>query len=213
MLKAIFFDMDGVISNTQKYHIISWRKAFAKYGLKLKKLEVALLEGMSYAETTDLVCERYNLNLSLKEKNELIKYREKVMDKVFRLKLFDIKRDLDKLKQKGLKLALVTGSNRHTIHKVLDENFPNIFDEIVSGDDVKHGKPSIEPYKKAFEKFNFKKHEVLVVENAPLGILSAKNFGLTVFALTTTLPKKYLSGADKIFRSHKRLFKEVLGKV
>ena len=82
----------------------------------------------------------------------------------------------------------------------------NLFNAIVSVDDVINGKPHPEPYLKAIDILKCDPKYALVIENAPLGIESAKKAGLDCFAIETTLPGSYLKNADRIFKSHRLLF-------
>ncbi|MDP8212654.1 MAG: HAD family phosphatase [Candidatus Zapsychrus exili] len=112
---------------------------------------------------------------------------------------------LKDLKKQGFKLALVTGSAHSEIKKILPERIYNLFEVIVTGSDVKNGKPHPEPYLKAIKALKIKKTQAIVIENAPFGIKSAKTAGLKCYAIETSLPKKYLKQADKIFENIKSL--------
>jgi len=67
---------------------------------------------------------------------------------------------------------------------------------VITGDDVSKGKPDPEAYLKAANELNVVSSECLVIENAPLGIEAAKRAEMRVVALTTTLDREVLSGAD-----------------
>lgn len=112
---------------------------------------------------------------------------------------------LSTLKQMNLKLAVVSGANRDFVTSIVKNNFDGLFDVVISGSDVKYGKPNPEPYLKAIDKLNVDSDSAIVIENAPLGIESAKSAKLKTFALTTTLGEDNLKNADKIFKSHAEL--------
>ena len=82
----------------------------------------------------------------------------------------------------------------------------NKFDVIISGDDTEKGKPNPEPYLAAMQKLNILPIESLVIENAPLGIQSAKTAGAYCIAITTTLGREYLKEADEVVKNHRELF-------
>ena len=113
------------------------------------------------------------------------------------------------MKNNGLKLAVVTGANKEFATKIVSNYFESYFDVLINGEDVKNSKPSPEPYLKALELLKLSSQEVLVIENAPLGIKSAKNANLEVLALQTTLEKSKLKEADLIFKNHEDLFQYV----
>ena len=91
----------------------------------------------------------------------------------------------------------VTAQWRRTV----PDGFLEKFDALVTGEDTRHGKPSPEPYLKAVEKLNLRPEDCLAVENAPLGIESAKKAGLYCAAVCSTLDRSYLTAADEIFAS------------
>jgi beta-phosphoglucomutase-like phosphatase (HAD superfamily) len=93
----------------------------------------------------------------------------------------------------------------------MDKFYPGIFDVIVSGEDVKNGKPDPEPYEKAIAKLGLSKDECLVVENAPLGIESAKNAGVFCVGVPTYLDKTKLHEADIIVKNHAELIDYLTG--
>jgi HAD superfamily hydrolase (TIGR01509 family) len=106
-------------------------------------------------------------------------------------------------------MCVATGSAKRVVDDLLDKNFSGLFECYISGDDVKKGKPDPEAYLLALKKIGGSIKNTLVVENAPLGIESARKAGLKVYALETTLPKRYLLKSEKIFKNHKELFKEI----
>jgi beta-phosphoglucomutase-like phosphatase (HAD superfamily) len=70
---------------------------------------------------------------------------------------------------------------------------------------VVHGKPNPEPYQTALDQLGLNKQDAFVVENAPLGIRSAKAAGLRCIALETSLAREYLKDADYVFSSFSEL--------
>ena len=118
---------------------------------------------------------------------------------------------LKKIKAQNLEIFVVTGSGQPSLIDSLEENFPKIFQKqkMVTAFDVKHGKPNPEPYLMALKKSGLKPWEIMVVENAPLGIESAKAAGLfTIGVNTGPLNSNVLSeyGADIIFDGMKDLY-------
>ncbi len=105
----------------------------------------------------------------------------------------------------GFVMALVTGTSRDELQRMLSEEIQSYFSEIITGTDVIHGKPNPEPYQKALLKLNLNPIDAFVIENAPLGIQSAKAADIRCIALETSLPKEYLSDADHVFSSFDNL--------
>jgi HAD superfamily hydrolase (TIGR01509 family) len=113
---------------------------------------------------------------------------------------------LHDLRGRGYRLGLVTGSARSVVDESLaPTGYADLFDVIVTGDEVTQGKPNPEPYRLAAEGMDFPPSQCLVVENAPFGIQSAKAAGMACVALSTTLPANKLASADHIFTSARDL--------
>ena len=205
-MRAVIFDMDGVLIDSMKYHIYSWSKAFEVLGLKTTKKEILLFEGMSSKKTINMILKKNNITLTNNEKNKLQTNRKEILNKTFKFVIYEeVLEILYFLKSKNIRLGLVTGSNREFTNKIIEKYFKNLFDVIITGDDIKNGKPNSKPYEKAKQKFDFKDSDFLVIENAPLGIESAKKAKLKVIALKTTLNKNYLEKADLILKNHREL--------
>ena len=111
----------------------------------------------------------------------------------------------------GLGVMLVTGSGQPSLLDRLNNDFPGVFirERVISSFDVKNGKPHPEPYLTALHKGDLKPFETIVIENAPLGIESARAAGLFVVAVNTgPLPDSILldAGANILFPSIEALY-------
>ena len=206
-MKGVVFDMDGVLVDSMAFHIYSWCEAFKKSNLVVSDEELSLFEGMPYRETVDYVSKKNNVSLSESEKKLIYTIKKDILDSVFELKTYlGIVDFVSLLKKQGFKLAVVTGSNREFADKVVSSFFGGSFDFVITSDDVIKGKPNPEPYLKAINLIGLEKKDLVVIENAPLGIKSAKDAGLKVIALETTLDKMHLGEADIVFNNHAGLF-------
>ena len=142
-----------------------------------------------------------NRSLSDETAEKVIKLKRKIFNDIFTVTLMKgIKDFLFELKDRQYNLALVTGTRLEVVKKVLQVGLDDIFKVIVTGESVNKGKPDPEPYLKAVEELSARKEDCIVIENAPAGITSAKNAGLTCFAVQTSLPGEYLKDADRIFK-------------
>lgn len=195
--KAIIFDMDGVIVDSMPYHFLAWYEALRPFGVRVSCFDVFCREGERWDKTLkDLLC-RAGIKPSGAVLKRIFSLREKLFRKYFRRFIFKgVENFLVCLKKQGFLLGLVTGTPATEIKKILPLRIRDIFDSIVAGDHVKNGKPHPEPYKKAARNLQVTSRECVVVENAPLGIESAKKAGMFCFGLTTSLPKEYLREAD-----------------
>lgn len=203
--KAVCFDMDGVIVDTMRHHVEAWRHAFNINGYDHEELIFYLREGMPGKKTIVDVFNHSNVEVN-EELIERIYVQKRDYFKEHAQYEFieETVSTLIALSDERIPIAVVTGSRKEFVSEVLSK-LPVTFDIIVTGDDVKEGKPSPEPYLLAMDRLSFKPSEWLVIENAPLGIQSAKSAGAYCLAVETTLEEKYLKEADQIIRPKEML--------
>jgi beta-phosphoglucomutase len=208
MYKAIIFDFDGVVADTMKDNCKAWQMALETFGIKIDPIEYYVLEGMGRFQISNHFIIKYNLNPDLNSK--IAETKEHFYSQINNFSLYpDITSILVYIKKTDLKIGLVTGASRNRIYKYVNEVFLTFFDVIITADDVINSKPNPEPYQKAIDYLNFDSSECLIIENASLGITSAKAAGCYCMAIETTLSSQYLKEADEIFATHKELFKKI----
>jgi len=196
-VKAILFDLDGVIVDTLHFHFLAWQEMFNRWGGEVRELTVLLHEGRSSREILPLLIEEAGIDIPEDQRHDFIETKRAYYRSIVDVQFYpEAKETLKKLHKEGYTLALVTACARRNMNHALSENELKFFDVIITGDDIPRAKPNPDPYDIARKKLGLEKDECLVVENAPLGIESGKNAGIRVAAIATTLPKKYLKGAD-----------------
>ena len=211
-LRAVLFDMDGVLYNSMPSHAKAWHRAMAHFGYDLPEQEAYMHEGRTGASTINIVSLRQR---GVKESEERIQEIYRVKSEYFNeyppadpmpgaLTL------LRKLQAQGLKILIVTGSGQASLLDRLNHHFPNIFCRklMVTAFDVKRGKPDPEPYLMGLQKGDLRADECVVVENAPLGVRAAKAAGIFTIAVNTgPLPNEALTdeGADLLLPSMQAL--------
>ncbi|MET3727780.1 beta-phosphoglucomutase [Fictibacillus halophilus] len=197
-IKAVCFDMDGVIVDTMRHHVEAWRHAFNINGFDHEELVFYLREGMPGKKTIVDVFNHSNVEVNEELVNSIyVQKRDYFKEHAQYEFIEETVSTLIALRDEHIPIAVVTGSRKEFVSEVLSK-LPVTFDIIVTGDDVKEGKPSPEPYLLAMDRHSFNPSEWLVIENAPLGIQSAKRAGAYCLALETTLDSKYLKEADVI---------------
>ena len=187
-LKAVLFDMDGVLFDSMPNHALSWHRVMKAHGLDLSYDEAYMHEGRKGFDTIQFVCRKQGVQISsdeikaiYAEKTELFQTLPSPKPMVGSYEL------LQKVWNDSLIPMLVTGSGQASLLESLNIFFPGIFrrESMITSFDVKNGKPNPEPYLKALERGNLKPWETLVIENAPLGIEAARRAGLFVIAVNT----------------------------
>ncbi len=211
---AVIFDMDGVITNTMPDHFRAWHRIFAGYGIHVSHLDVYAREGQRGISSVLEIFRERKKAIDLREAKRILAAKERLFKRIAKTRFIPgARRFLRVLSKNNFKLALVTGTARHEVHKILPQHLYNLFSAIVTGSDVKNGKPHPEPFLLALKKLGVAPRRAVVIENAPFGIESAQKAGLKCFALETSLKYPYLDKADAIFQSIKDLLERVEFKV
>jgi len=204
--KAVIFDMDGVIIDSMPYHFLAWYEALRPWGVRINCFDVYSKEGERWEQSLRDFLRRSGIRPTEKLLQKIFLTRQRIFKKYFKRFVFPgAKEFLACLKKKGYSLGLVTGTPRKELKGILPDDIRGLFDCVVSGDSVKRGKPHPEPYLKAAEMLKLKPQNCVVVENANLGIESAKKAGMYCIALTTSLPREYLKKADLVLDNLKQI--------
>ncbi|WP_294082265.1 HAD hydrolase-like protein [Proteiniphilum sp. UBA5384] len=212
-LKALLFDMDGVLYDSMPAHDKSWQQTMDEWGLKHLPNEFYLQEGRIGKSTIDTVFQR-NLqrNATDAEVTKVYARKSELFQQYNSGELIPGATEiLNYVQVNGLKSVLVTGSGQPSLLDRLDTHFPGIFtpETMVTAFDVEHGKPDPEPYLMGLQKGgNLKPNQALAIENAPLGIESAVAAGIFTIAVNTgPLPDSILTnaGASIVFHSMEEL--------
>lgn len=203
MLKAVLFDMDGVLFDSMPNHAYAWSHAMTQYGLAMTREEVYMNEGRTGSATINILAQQFWGREATEEEKQLIyEAKSKVFNTCPEAKpMPGALETLQAVKEKGLKIVLVTGSAQTSLLEKLERSYPGYFhqDLMVTGFDVTLGKPYPEPYLKGLQKAGIKPEEGIVVENAPLGVQAGHAAGIfTIAANTGPLPDEVLkkAGAD-----------------
>lgn len=200
--------MDGVLYDSMPGHSKAWVKMFDEIGIKTTPEEFFYYEGMTGGATIDLVFQReLGKTAEEEEKKKLYARKTELFSASHPKKVMrGTKEVLELLRRGGLNPIVVTGSGQQSLLATLNQDFPGFFprERVVCALDVTKGKPDPEPYLKGALKAGVSPREAMAVENAPLGVRSAKAAGcFTVAVMTGPLPRKVFEdeGADMIFPS------------
>ncbi len=199
IIHAVLFDLDGVLIDSIPHHVKSWKEEFAAWGVDIDPLIFRIREGEKASATLEYVAKEHGLELNPDDQHQFIeskrsRYRKNAPDRMVDGAVVVLK----SLRHMGIKTAMVTGSIRRNLEYAVPENERDLFDVIISSDMYRYGKPHPEPYLHASKALDIPPEHCMAVENAPLGIQSAKEAGVFTLAITNTLPIEYLQEADKI---------------
>lgn len=200
-IKAIIFDMDGVLVDSEPVITQAAIEALRELGANPKKEDFIPFVGTGEDSFIGGVAKKYGIkyHTGLKDRTYDI-YDEIVFEKIG--KYDGINEALSTLKSRGYVLALASAADeRKVIINMKAANIDiSIFDVVLSGDDVDNKKPAPDVYNLAAERLNIDNDKCLVVEDALQGILSAHAANMKVIGVTTAFTKKQMfdGGADYI---------------
>jgi len=203
IIKAIIFDMDGVLVDSEELIFLAAHQMFLENGIKVTREDFVPYIGTGEDSYLGNVAKKYNFEIDLKKHKartyeiygDLAKEKLIILPGVFEF--------IEKCKRYNLKLAIATSADKIKV----DINLKtiglskNMFDVIIYGEKVINKKPHPEIYEKVINELKLLPENCIVIEDAVNGIKSAKKAGAKCIALTTSFPEESLKEADWIYNS------------
>ena len=206
--RAICFDLDGVLIDTMPLHARAWQDALARRGLKISRRAIYEWEGEPGGVSARKLLSQRGARPTEQDIAALLHDKEQRFQRLARHIRVPkpLLQMLERLKRRGIRLALVTGTSSGEVRRVVPVRARRAFRTVITGDRVRPGKPHPKPYRTAMRLLGVPRARVWVVENAPYGIRSARRAGAgRVIALASSLPPRYLHEAHVVVRSLDRL--------
>ena len=199
MYKAIIFDMDGVVFDTEKILIKCWEEAGKDFNLNIESKHLTNMRG----GTIDIIKNAFEENFGtdidfykVRERREVI--REEYIQKNGVPVKEGIEDFFKYLKSKNIKIALGSSNfSNIAIDYLKSSSLYKYFDEIVCGDMVQNGKPSPEIFLEACKRLNVAPKDALVFEDSRNGIIAGYNAGCDV-VMVVDIDDSYEDTEDKI---------------
>lgn len=186
MIKAIIFDLDGVLIDSENFVINIYRKFIEEYDMDLKVEDFyIMIGGNRRMNHLKLIYDKSKMGWSeelFRERLDLVKKRERANFSFDQIVFKETKPVLAKLHELGYKIVCASSSHIDYINRALKEcEITEYFDIIVSGLDFKESKPNPEIYNYCVDKLGFDKSECVVVEDSTYGIEAANRANLFVY--------------------------------
>lgn len=187
-LKAVIFDLDGVIVFTDKFHYQAWKQIADSMGIYFDENINNRLRGVSRMDSLEIILEGYKGEpLSQEQKEELADKKNKLYRNFLKTMTYkdvtsEVRNTLSELRRRGYKLAV--GSSSKNARFILERvGLTDAFDAISDGNNITKSKPDPEVFLKAAEFLGQRPEECLVVEDAEAGIEAGAAGGMKTAAI------------------------------
>ena len=207
-IKAVIFDMDGVLIEAKDWHFSALNKALNLLGMEISRYDhLITYDGLPTRKKLEMLSKTESLPESLhKFINEMKQlYTMEIVCSECK-PTFHHEYALSKLNNSGYKMAICSNSIRNTVETMMQKAFlDKYFEFYVSNEDVVNGKPDPEMYNLAIQKLNLAPQECMIIEDNENGIKAAKASGAWVMEV---------ENVDDVninnIRKHIKLFEEKL---
>ncbi|MGB3298227.1 MAG: HAD family phosphatase [Phormidesmis sp.] len=196
MLKAIIFDLDGTLTDSDRVHFRVFQEIFARHGIELDKKSYR--EKISGRQNAAILID-FLPDLPAAESEAFSARKEATFRALAAGNLEPLPGLLDllsQLKKQGLAAAVVTNAPPENAAFMLSELWlSEAFHPIIIGDELPRGKPDPLPYQTALDKLGITADEAIAFEDSRAGITSATAAGIKTIGMTTTHPSEELIAA------------------
>lgn len=186
MIKAVLFDFDGVVVQSEPLHMKTFLQLLAPYGVNVsEKRWYQEFAGTGSRHIFEVLVKEHNLALDV---DELVAKRKKIYETHVRAgelkEVPGVRTFLSMIRKRKLKTAIVSGSHRTNVELAISIlKLESFFDLIVSGDDMKVRKPDPGPFLYAAEKLGLNPQQCIVIEDSAAGCEAAKRAGMRLIVV------------------------------
>jgi beta-phosphoglucomutase len=185
-LKAVLFDLDGTLIDSEYFHYQCWMEILATFSISITYPDwVQTYAGHTLPRNCAKLKETYRLDIPMAE---LVSWRERLSIAAFSTRDIDLMpyavETLEFFKDSGLKIALVTAAPRYNVNLIFERNgLGHFFDVMVTRTDLVESKPNPECYRMACAQLGIAPAEAIAFEDTATGIQSANGANVTCYAI------------------------------
>ena len=213
-MKAIIFDLDGIVVDTAKYHYMAWKNLASDMGFEFSENQNEQLKGISRVKSLEILLDIGGVEITNQKKEQLLKEKNKeYLSYVNKMTPKDILPGISKLLSylEFEKIPFALGSASKNATLILKKvGLLNKFSAISDGNNVTRAKPDPEVFLLAAKKMNIVPYKCIVIEDAVAGIKAAKNAGMTAIAVGDN---SIFQEADFVLNNTKELTPNFIKKV
>jgi beta-phosphoglucomutase family hydrolase len=183
-LRALIFDMDGVLIDSEPMHFESFKRFFKTLDIEYTSADNAQYLGRRDIEISKILIERFNLDFT---PAELVRRKEEIFSELILAEASPRAGVLETLAEAqalNLKRAVASSATLPSIKLIVNSlKLGDYFENLSSGDEVKHGKPAPDVFLLAAERLQVAPEHCLVIEDTEAGVQAAKAAGMKVVAI------------------------------
>ena len=195
MIRAVIFDLDGVIVSTDNCHYNAWKRMADEEGIYFDEKINNRIRGVSRMESLEIVLEKAEKEYSEEEKIQLAErkngyYKEFITKLTPNDILSGAKENLEELRRNGIKIA-IGSSSKNTLIILKQIGLENYFDAVSDGNNITHSKPDPEVFLKAAEMLGMPCKNCMIVEDADAGVVAGKSANMITLAVNEAKGSDY----------------------
>jgi len=206
-IKAILFDLDGVLVDATEWHYEALNRALALFGFTISRYEhLSSYNGLPTRKKLEMLSVEKGLPVALHgliNKVKQVYTREEILTKC--RPTFEKEYLLSRLKRDGYRLALCSNAIRDSVELMIRQSgLYDYFEFFISNQDVTRPKPDPEIYQNAIVRLGYSPEEIVIVEDAPHGVEAARRAGGHVCQVAGFAEVDYFRIKDAIVKAERR---------
>ena len=188
-MRGLIFDLDGVLVNSMPTHYKAWKIAFEEItSLQVDERSIYLLEGMRGEDLVKQIFKKYSYADHSNTKDVVLR-KDDIFRSMMNVKPYDKVNEI--LGQLKCTKGIVSGSAKQDVVSIIDRCLQkDLIDIVLTGDDIAQGKPNPEGFNLFLQRTKLNPLDVLVIENAPLGVQASNNAAIKPVVVLNNSPLK-----------------------
>ena len=180
-IKLAIFDLDGTLIDSVKVHSEAWSDSCKSFGYCIPESYFYNLTGMTSTSVGEKLVKDFRISENIID--DLIQYKSKLyFDNIYKIDVFEnILEILKDYKSKNIKVALATGSKRKNVLEILKVKGLNLFDFVLTGDELEHSKPHPDAFLRCLEHFKCSPKDAVIYEDSVSGFKAAEQANISYY--------------------------------